>query len=211
MADALLSVNEFAAAVWSGHELSLDQPPATVASPVFPTAEGHQITVGGDPIVRDNFFGWCRAMGREDLMEEPRFASHAGRAEHRHEIMSLFAAWVAGFSDLDDLGKRLEAGGLSYGIVRTLDEIGSSEWALARGTVAEVSDRGSGVMRIPNSPWRFSGAESGVRGVAAYRGEHNRDVFGDLLGLSAEELEGLEARGVLSARGPRQQEKPSQG
>jgi hypothetical protein len=41
-----------------------------------------------------------------------------------------------------------------------------------------------------------------VRGEPAYRGEHNREVFGSLLGLSAAELDALEQRGVLVARGP---------
>ena len=66
----------------------------------------------------------------------------------------------------------------------------------------EVSDRGEGVLRLPNSPWKFSGAETGVRGVPAYRGEHNREVLSELLGLSDGELQRLEDDGVLTQRAP---------
>jgi crotonobetainyl-CoA:carnitine CoA-transferase CaiB-like acyl-CoA transferase len=202
MAEALLCVNEFAGGIFSGFDPDGSRLPATVASPVFETAAGRKISVGGDPLVRDNFHGWCRAMEREDLRADPRFADADGREAHRAELIAAISDWVGGFRDLDALGRRLEAAGLTYGIVRTVAEIGDSEWAKARGAVVEVSDRGSGVFRIPNSPWRFSEASSGVRGEPAYRGEHNREVFGSLLGLSAAELDALEQRGVLVARGP---------
>ena len=203
MAEAMLCLNEFSGPILSGFPPDGTRLPATVASPMFDTSEGHQITVGGDPLVRDNFYGWCQAMGRDDLRHDPRFADHAGREAHRTELVGAITEWVGAFTDLDDLGKRLEAGGLSYGIVRSVEEIAASEWAAARGAVVDVSDRGSGVFRITNSPWRYSNATTGVRGVPAYRGEHNREVMRELLGLGDGELDGLEEQGVLSARGPR--------
>ena len=118
--------------------------------------------------------------------------------------MAAIASWVAEFEDLDDLGRRLEDVGFSYGVVRTLEEVAASDWAKERDVLVEVSDRGDGVFRIPRSPWRFSQSAAGVRGVAAYRGEHNREVFGGLLGLSEDELDALERRGVLSHRPARQ-------
>jgi crotonobetainyl-CoA:carnitine CoA-transferase CaiB-like acyl-CoA transferase len=203
LADALLSMNEYASTVFSGFPPEARGQPAALASPILTTKEGHKVTIGGDPLLRDNFACWCRAMGREDLKEDPRFVDHSSRKAHRDELIAIFAEWVAGFDDLDELGRRLEAGGHAYGIVRTLAEIGESEWARSRGVIAEVSDRGDGVFRLPNAPWRFSDAEAGVRGVPAYRGEHNREVFQELLGLSDSELDDLEARGVLSSRGAR--------
>lgn len=60
-----------------------------------------------------------------------------------------------------------------------------------------------GTFRIPEAPWRFSDAESGVHGAPAYRGEHNREVLAELLGLDDAALDRLESEGVLSARLPR--------
>ncbi len=67
------------------------------------------------------------------------------------------------------------------GVLRTVREIGDSDWAAARGAIVEVADRGGGVVRVPNSPWHFSDADSGVRGEPAYRGEHNREVLAEKL------------------------------
>jgi CoA:oxalate CoA-transferase len=67
----------------------------------------------------------------------------------------------------------------------------------------DVSDRAGGTVRVPNAPWRFSDADTGVRGQPAYRGEHNAEVLGELLGMNADEVKQLEEAGVLSSRGPR--------
>ena len=88
------------------------------------------------------------------------------------------------------------------GVVRTVKEIAESDWAEARGAIVEVDDRGGGSVDIPNSPWHFTDAVTGVRGRTTYRGEDNRDVFSRLLGLDDETLDRLEADGVLSSRVP---------
>jgi crotonobetainyl-CoA:carnitine CoA-transferase CaiB-like acyl-CoA transferase len=90
------------------------------------------------------------------------------------------------------------------GVLRTVREIGLSDWAESRGAVVEVSDRGDGVVRIPNSPWHFSDADSGVRSEPAYRGEHNREILTDVLGLDDATLDRLESEGVLTSRVPDQ-------
>jgi crotonobetainyl-CoA:carnitine CoA-transferase CaiB-like acyl-CoA transferase len=63
--------------------------------------------------------------------------------------------------------------------------------------VVNVDDRGGGTRRVVQSPYRFSAAQSGVRGGAAYRGEHNREVLSQWLGAKADEIAKLEEIGVL--------------
>ncbi len=200
MAEAMLMVNEYSAAELSGQREQLPSRPATIASPMFQTAEGHRVTVGGDPPAKGNFEAWCRAMRRDDLRGDPRFAELATRLAHREELHAILAEWVGGFDDLDALDERLAEVGLVLGVVRSVEEAGRTAWARERGAAVEVSDRGAGRLQIPNTPWRFSEAESGARGVAAYRGEHNREVLSELLGLSPSELDRLERDGVLSTR-----------
>jgi crotonobetainyl-CoA:carnitine CoA-transferase CaiB-like acyl-CoA transferase len=67
----------------------------------------------------------------------------------------------------------------------------------------EITDRGDGVFVVPNTPWRFSEAESGAHGEPAYRGEHNREVLKEFGDFTDEELDKLEANEVLSSRVPR--------
>ena len=101
--------------------------------------------------------------------------------------------WVRSHTNLAVLEQVLGQAGFAMGIVRTVREVAESDWAAERGAIASVSDRDGGTIRIPNSPFRFSAASARARGVPAYRGEHNREVLSELLGLDAVELDRLEA------------------
>ena len=199
MGEVLLSSNEHLASEFV--EWREDPHPFDRASPIFRT-RGGWVTVSGDPIPRGAFQSWCRAMGRDDLADDPRFGDDAARTAHRGELMHVLQEWILTFDDLPSLEAALQKGRLVLGEVRTITDAASSEWVAARGAVVEVSDRGEGTIKVPNTPWRFSGARSGVHGRPAYRGEHNREVFSELAGASEAELDALEAAEVLSSRGP---------
>ena len=117
-------------------------------------------------------------------------------------IQEALQDWAATIDDESEIEQALVAQGLAVGVVRTVREIAESDWANERGAVVEVDDRGGGTVDIPNSPWHFSDAESGVRGRTTYRGEDNRAVLHELLGLDDETLDRLEQEGVLSSRVP---------
>jgi CoA:oxalate CoA-transferase len=207
MAETLLSVNEHV------HWELRDDPELTgdddVPSflpgdyPVLPTAEGHWVVIAGHPASNGTFERYCRAMERPDLIDDPRLSSVGDRRRNSALIDAALAAWSATFDDLDAIEEAFAAQGLAMGVVRTVREIGESDWASARGAVVEVDDRTGGVVRVPNSPWHFSAAASGVRGRPSYRGEHNREILAGMLGLDDDTIDHLEADGVLSSRLPR--------
>ena len=66
-----------------------------------------------------------------------------------------------------------------------------------RGSLVEIDDRAGGTRPIPQSPYRFSDARSGVRGPAPHLGEHNAEVLADWLGSAAGDVAALTAAGVL--------------
>jgi len=62
-----------------------------------------------------------------------------------------------------------------------------------RGSIAEVDDRAGGTRPVPQTPYRMSGAETGIRGGAPFLGEHNREVLTQWLGMSDEDVDGYAA------------------
>jgi crotonobetainyl-CoA:carnitine CoA-transferase CaiB-like acyl-CoA transferase len=207
MAETMLSVNEHVQ--WELRDdpdtmTGADEIPSFLPGeyPVLPTAAGLQVVVAGHPAARGAFERYCRAMGREDLISDPRLADVRGRREHLDVILDALRAWSSTCDDLDALEEALAAQGLAMGRLRTVREIADSDWAAARGAIVAVPDRSGGEVRIPNSPWHFSDADTGVRGEPAFRGEHNREVLAERLGLSDDTLDRLEAQGVLSSRLP---------
>lgn len=200
MAETLLCVNEFSAINLSG--FSEELPLATSASPLFKTRAGPIISVAFDPTAKGTFASWIKAMDRPDLAEDPRFAEIEPRLAHRQELLDILQKWVLTFDTLEELEEALHKGRLVMGTIRSIAEAGQSVWAQERGAVIEVSDRGGGTIKLPNTPWRFSNADTGVRGEPAYRGEHNAEVLREWLDTEHGQIAALEAEGVLSARLP---------
>ena len=171
--------------------------------PVLPTADGHDVIVAGHPAARGTFERYITVMQRPDLAADPRFASVQSRRHHLADLLDIMKAWSATFTDLGALEDVFAKEGLAMGVVRSSAEVAATQWARDRDAIIEVSDRGGGTFRIPNSPWKFSAAETGARGEPAYRGEHNRRILGERLGLDDATLDALEESGVLSSRIPR--------
>ncbi len=203
MAEALLHANDFTH--WDlttedpGDYRPTLSPPYT---PILRTGAGPSVVIGGDPAGPGILESYAVAMARPDLPDDPRF-SVAARRTHRGDLLEIIEAWTLSFEDLDSLEQALADAGLAMGVVRTSGEAATSEWARARGAVVAVDDRRGGTIGVPQSPWRFSSAETGVHGRPAFRGEHNREVLRTVLGTDDATLDDWERRGVLSARLPR--------
>jgi crotonobetainyl-CoA:carnitine CoA-transferase CaiB-like acyl-CoA transferase len=170
--------------------------------PVLALGNGRRIIIAGHPADGSMFDKFVAAMERPDLLTHPLLTERSERPAHLDVIVEALQAWASTFDDETKIEEALAAQGLAMGVVRTVQEIAESDWAEARGAIIEVDDRGDGKVDIPNSPWHFSEAVTGVRGRTTYRGEDNRDVFGRLLGLDDETLDRLESDGVLTSRGP---------
>ena len=200
MAEAILFMNESATTQASGLREVLPLP--TMGTPTFEIVDGRHVSVAFDPAERGVFSLYVEAMGRPELADDERFESREARVENRDQLLAVIQEWAYSFKDAHEFEAHLAQHGLVGGIVRPVSDVPDLEWAKHRGAFVEVSDRGDGTLRVPNTPWRFSASESGGEGVAAYRGEHNREVLRDWLSMPDEEVDSLEAGSVLSYRGP---------
>jgi len=200
MAESILFMNESATVQASGLKESLPLP--TTGSPTFQTADGHFVCVAFDPVERGIFASYVSAMEKPEMAEDPRFESRESRIRHRSELLAVIREWAQGFASATDLETHLARFGLASGLVRSVAEAAALEWADERRAFVEVSDRGDGWLKVPNTPWRFSAGQSGGEGAASYRGEDNRDVLRDWLSMPDAEIDSLESEGILSYRGP---------
>jgi crotonobetainyl-CoA:carnitine CoA-transferase CaiB-like acyl-CoA transferase len=142
-------------------------------------------------------------MGRPDLAADPRFADIVDRVRNRAALEAELAAWVATFDSARALQDAIGVSSVIVSEVRTTAELAATEWAAERGAFVEVDTGRGQTVTVPQAPWRFAGAPSGVGGRAGYRGEHNREVLRELIGADDAELDRLEADGILSDRPPR--------
>ena len=138
----------------------------------------------------------ARAMGREDLLAEPRFATMAKRAAHGDEINAIVAAWCKERTarEIQDVLERHE---VPFGIASSVADIFADPHVAARGDIVEVDDPVIGPVRMQGVYPRFSRTPGAIRAGAPRLGAHNDEVYGGLLGLTAAELAALAREGVI--------------
>jgi len=204
MAQTMLYVNEHA------HDALWDEPtpPEQIRSfepgnyPVLTAANGDKVVVSGHPGERGTFDLFFTAIGRSDLLTDPKFIDVPSRLTNLEELQSILRAWALTIPDATAIEEALAKHKLASGKIRTTRELADTDWAVAREITVEVSNRGGGKVRIPKAPWKFSDATVTTAGSPKYRGEDNALVLGDLLGLSATEVDALTESGVLQRRVP---------
>jgi crotonobetainyl-CoA:carnitine CoA-transferase CaiB-like acyl-CoA transferase len=142
-----------------------------------------------------------RIVGREDLIDEPWFATHNGRLEHAHELDAVIQAWIGARSarEVIDVFERYEA---AIAPAYSIEDIFSDPHFLAREVVTRVDHPVLGSVAMQNVIAKLSETPGRIRHPGPEIGEHNTEVFEQDLGLSHEELDRLERLGVVRAGAP---------
>ncbi|RLE25496.1 MAG: CoA transferase [Actinobacteria bacterium] len=168
---------------------------------VLTVANGESLVVSGHPAERGTFEFFLAAIGRPELIDDPRFVDVATRMSNYDDLSKIIREFAAGVPDADTFESIFSKHQLAVGRVRQPGDLTETEWATERGAVVDIDDRSGGSIRVPNVPWHFSGApDVAVSGIPKFRGEDNRSVLGELLGYDNDRLDQLEESGVLSSR-----------
>jgi crotonobetainyl-CoA:carnitine CoA-transferase CaiB-like acyl-CoA transferase len=160
----------------------------------YPTADGRYICIvaGSDA----NFARLCRAMGRPDLTEDPRFTNLAERAANADLINGIVAEWTE-HNTAADVEVACVAADVPVASAYSVADIVSDEQVAARGDIVTIDDPVLGPLRQQAPFPRVVGTPPVVPSGAPRLGEHNREIWCDLVGLSAAELAELAADGIV--------------
>jgi CoA:oxalate CoA-transferase len=148
------------------------------------------------------FAALARAMGREDLLTDERFRDARSRLHHNDELTAELYAWAA-TQTCEEAYRRAGELRAPLACVLNLDEALASPQMKARAYFQEVEHPAAGRCVYPGPSFRLTGgspADGGWgwrAGRAPLLGEHNEEVFGELLGLEPGDLVKLRAAGVV--------------
>ena len=148
---------------------------------------------------QDTVFGrLCAAMGRPELATDERFVDHVARGRNQDEIDVIIAEWAAQRRP-NDIIDTLSTAGVIAGPINTVAEVVCDPQFQARGMLVEHYDEAAGRTVLgPGVVPVLSATPGGVRSAGPARpGQHNDEVYGQLLGLSTGELAVLADEGVL--------------
>ena len=161
----------------------------------FPTTDGTLLVNAHTPRL---FKRMAKALGREDILEDERFATDAAAFENRAALRQLFAAHFSTESAAhwDAL---LTAAGIPCGQLKGPDEVVANPQLAHRGTLAELDDvpgRRDGKLRFVGAGFTVDEAPATPQRPPPRLGEHGAEVLAEL-GYDEAAIAELREQGVL--------------
>jgi formyl-CoA transferase len=168
--------------------------PNVSPSNVYPTGDGEMVLIAAN---QDSVFRrLTEAMGRPELAADERYATHGARGSAMAELDELIGRWSATYK-ADDLLDLLNAHGVPAGRIYKARDMLSDPHFAAREAIVRLAHPELGEFAMHNVVPKLSDSPGRVRHVGPELGEHNDEIYRDLLGMSAEELTSLRETGVI--------------
>ncbi len=168
--------------------------PKVAPSNIYPTKEGDYVYIGAN---QDNLFQrLAKAMGRPELGEDPRYATHIERGERQEELDDMVSEWTRQFSK-DELLDILEKADIPMSPIYSIADIVKDRHFIEREMIREVDHHKWGKVKIPGIVPKLSETPGDIEWGGPDLGEHNEDVYKNVLNMSSDEIKELQEKGVI--------------
>ncbi len=164
---------------------------------VFKCREGYVIIA----VLPNQWPNFCQALGKPELVEDPRFIDGPARIANRPALNALIEGKLAEYPTAIEAA---EDWGFNHHVpiapILSVEQAVKHPHLIERETIRTVHDPVFGSYQVPGMPIRFSEGPRHPDLRAAYMGEHNVDVFTQYAGVSAADVRKLEQEGALLAK-----------
>ncbi len=141
---------------------------------------------------------FLKMMGREELTSDPRFRTDYDRA--RPENRQFFTDWLnkwAAKQTVDEIVNQFAEAGVPCGRVNTIPEVAADPHIRAREMLVEMEHPGVGKVPLNGIPIKLSRTPGRIKTTRPRLGEHNEEIYCDLLGHTRQELTQLKEESVV--------------
>ena len=167
--------------------------PNVAPSNVYPTSDGLVLIAANQDTV---FARLCEAMNRADLPGSPRYNNHQARGSHQKELDDLIGDWTRSLTTGQVLDL-MDQHGVPAGQIYRAPEMLEDPHFAARDAIITVDHPQFGLLRMQNVAPKLSETPGGVRSASPALGQHNDEVYLQLLGMPPERYEQLQQRKVI--------------
>lgn len=136
------------------------------------------------------------ALGRPELVDDPRFGSDALRRAHRDDLVAIIETW-ASTRTAQQAADELARAGVPASAVWDVDQAAHSTQVTERKLLTSVDHPTLGPLYLPEQPVHFDGVERGQVRPAPALGADTDGVLTDVLGMSNEQIARLRAAGTI--------------
>jgi crotonobetainyl-CoA:carnitine CoA-transferase CaiB-like acyl-CoA transferase len=139
---------------------------------------------------------FLKIIGREDLKNVPEYESQVTRIKHVHEIDSMVTEWTRERT-VDDMIRQFSAADLPCSTIPSFSQVANDPQLASRNMNVYVEQTISGKVRVPGSVFKMSETPGDPTQPAPFLGQHNVEVYSELLGYDQDKIGRLQSEGVL--------------
>jgi crotonobetainyl-CoA:carnitine CoA-transferase CaiB-like acyl-CoA transferase len=137
-----------------------------------------------------------KVMGREEILQDPRFAKNDARMQHIEEAEALLEEWVK-VHTADEVVSLVRGAGLPCAKVATIDEVVEDPQVRHREMLVEIEHPTVGRFPMHGLNIHYSHTRQEIRRPAPLLGQHNEEVYGEWLGLDTQTVARLKATKII--------------
>ena len=172
--------------------------PGLTPSNIYPCQEDKWVVIGGNA---DGVFKrLMQAIGRQDLAEDPRFADNPGRTRYQEFLDGVISDWISRHT-LDEVMEAMIEAGVPAGPIYDAEDITSDPHFRARAMLEDhevsIEPGEHSIVHFPGIVPKLSETPGETRWLGPALGEHNEEVYGQLLGFTPERVEQLKQDGII--------------
>jgi formyl-CoA transferase len=167
--------------------------PNVAPSNVYRTADGMVLIAANQDTV---FSRLAEAMGQPDLATNPKYSTHGARGAHQAELDALVESWTSTLTTRAVLDA-MDQFGVPAGLIYRAPDMLEDPHFKARDAIVSVPHPDFGELRMQNVAPKLSETPGAVRSPSPALGQHNDEIYLDVLGLSPERYAELKAAKVV--------------
>lgn len=166
--------------------------PTSIPTGVFPTSDGHINIAAAGSIIFERF---CRAIGADGLLEDPRFADHQGRSDNRAELNERIGA-ITGTNTKAHWVELLTEAGVPSGPINDISQTFADPQVNHLGMAAKVDHPKLGSQSVVGQGVSLNRTPFAVRRPTPEQGEHTREILTEF-GYSENEIAAFRDTGII--------------
>lgn len=138
----------------------------------------------------------AEAIGRPDMITDPKFSNNAARLENNEEVERIITDWLSRHT-WAEIKEILDTAGAPVSLIYSMQDCFNDPHYRAREDIVEVSHPKFGTFHVPGITPKLSKTPGEIKWLGPEVGEHNEDLLTGLLGMSADEVAALKEKGII--------------
>ncbi|MEJ2139206.1 MAG: CoA transferase [Gammaproteobacteria bacterium] len=168
--------------------------PNVAPSNVYPTHDDGLILIAAN---QDTVFRrLATAMGQPELAENERYATHGARGAVQQELDAMISEWTR-TKNVAELEQLMEEHGIPSGKIYTAPDMLEDAHFKAREAIVTTMHPTFGELKMQNIAPKLSKTPGNIRRPGPELGQHNDEIYGEILAMTAEQMAELKNRGII--------------